>query len=151
MRDPDHIAAWQRIGPNLTTSGALKPEDIAQLAAIGTRHVINLSTSDNPCYLEGEAEMLDKAGIAYSDIPVPFDGLEEDHYQSFVAALEAGEQPVHVHCIMNWRVSAFFYRYHREHGMDEAKARALMAQQWEPDRKDYPMSEQWSAFVAAVD
>jgi hypothetical protein len=35
--------------------------------------------------------------------------------------------PVHVHCIANYRVSAFFYRYRRDVlGMDEARARAGM-------------------------
>jgi hypothetical protein len=32
----------------------------------------------------------------------------------FAEALEAADGPVHVHCIMNWRVSAFCYRYNRD-------------------------------------
>lgn len=151
MTDPEDITAWQRLGPEITTSGALSEGDIARLAEIGTRHVINLSTSDNPDYLNGEADLLKREGIAYSDIPIPFAMPEEKHYQRFVEAFEHGEKPVHVHCIMNWRVSAFFYRYHREHGMSEEEARALMAQQWEPDRKNYPTAERWGDFVAAVD
>ena len=43
--------------------------------------------------------------------------------------------PVHVHCIMNWRVSAFFCRYHREDGMAEAEARALMHEDVGPGDK----------------
>jgi hypothetical protein len=35
------------------------------------------------------------------------------------------EVPVHVHCIANYRVSAFFYRYRRDVlGVGEATARA---------------------------
>ncbi len=41
--------------------------------------------------------------------------------------------PVHVHCIANARVSAFFYRYRRDVlGMDEAQARAEMEAVWQP-------------------
>jgi hypothetical protein len=40
---------------------------------------------------------------------------------------------VHVHCIVNARVSAFFYRYQRDVlGSDEAKARAAMETVWRP-------------------
>jgi hypothetical protein len=41
--------------------------------------------------------------------------------------------PVHVHCIANARVSAFFYRFRRDVlGMDEAQARAEMETVWQP-------------------
>jgi hypothetical protein len=41
---------------------------------------------------------------------------------------------VHVHCIANYRVSAFFYRYRRDVlGMNEAEARAEMEQVWHPE------------------
>jgi hypothetical protein len=40
---------------------------------------------------------------------------------------------------MNWRVAAFFYRWHRDvAGMPEAQARALMARQWTPEGSDRP-------------
>jgi hypothetical protein len=51
------------------------------------------------------------------------------------------EPPVHVHCIANARVSAFFYRYRRDVlGMDEAQARAEMEEVWRP-------KEVWAEFV----
>jgi hypothetical protein len=51
------------------------------------------------------------------------------------------EVPVHGHCIANYRVSAFFYRYRREVlGMDEAQARADMEQVWRPNGV-------WATFV----
>jgi hypothetical protein len=41
--------------------------------------------------------------------------------------------PVHVHCIANARVSAFFYRFRRDVlGVDEARARAEMEAVWQP-------------------
>jgi hypothetical protein len=42
------------------------------------------------------------------------------------------EVPVHVHCIANYRVSAFLYRYRREVlGTNEAQARADMEDVWQ--------------------
>jgi hypothetical protein len=51
------------------------------------------------------------------------------------------EVPVHVHCIANYRVSAFFYRYRRDVlGMDEDRVRADMEQIWHPEGV-------WATFV----
>jgi len=49
--------------------------------------------------------------------------------------------PVHVHCIANYRVFAFFYRYRRDVlGMDETQARGEMEPIWHPEGV-------WAAFV----
>lgn len=146
--DPDTIFNWQRIGPNVTTSGKLLAEDIGKLAAAGIRHVINLAPDlEGNGSLPGEADMLAECGIHYTYIPVPFLAPEEAHFEAFRRAFEAGQEPVHVHCIANWRVSAFFYRYHRDvRGMDETEARALMERQWSPESGDY--AEVWGPFIA---
>jgi hypothetical protein len=49
--------------------------------------------------------------------------------------------PVHVHCIANYQVSAFFYRYRRDVlGMDETQARGELEAIWHPEGV-------WAAFV----
>jgi hypothetical protein len=48
---------------------------------------------------------------------------------------------VHVHCIADYRVSAFVYRYRRDVlGMKEAEVRAEMEQVWHPEGV-------WAAFI----
>ncbi|MFN3469520.1 MULTISPECIES: protein tyrosine phosphatase family protein [Novosphingobium] len=149
MADPDDIRAWQRLDAQITTSGRLEDRDVARLADMGVRHVINLALETHPEALADEGDKLAAAGIAYTHIPVPFDAPDETHFRRFVAALEQGAKPVHVHCIMNWRVSAFFYRYHRDCcGMDEPAARAIMARQWSPDGHDRPEAAVWAQFIA---
>lgn len=145
--DPDDIRAWHRLGADITTSGRLEPSDPARLAEIGVRHVINLALDDHPEALADEGILLKAHGIAYTHLPVPFAAPGEDHFSAFMAALSAVEGPVHVHCIMNWRVSAFFYRWHRETGMDEAEARALMEQHWSPQSSQNPHAAAWEAFI----
>lgn len=145
--DPVDIRAWQRLSDRVTTSGKLDPGDPARLASIGVRHVVNLALTDHPEALADEGEQLAAAGIAYTHIPVPFDAPEASHYAAFKAALADNDGPVHVHCIMNWRVSAFFYLLHREQGMPEAEARALMARQWDPLGSDDTRAAPWRALL----
>ena len=149
--DPDDIRGWQRLSDSITTSGCLTSADPARLAAIGVRHVINLALDEHPEALAGEAEQLAQAGIGYSHIPVPFGAPGEPHFAAFAEALDAAKRPVHVHCIMNWRVSAFFHRLHRLQGMAADQADALMQVQWDPRRSDDPRAAVWAAFLEADD
>lgn len=148
-RDPQEIVAWQRLDARTTTSGRLVADDIAKLAALGVRHVINLAPDEVPGALAGEAELLARHAIRYTHIPVPFHAPEDGHFDAFVESYRADQDPVHVHCIANWRVSAFFYRYNRDiRGMDEADARALMEQQWSPENWNHEMAPAWVDFIS---
>lgn len=149
--DPAGIRNWLRLSGRVTTSGRLEPGDPERLAALGVRRVIDLGMADHPEALPDANRAMQDAGLEYIHIPVPFDAPEESHYRAFTDALEASDAPVHVHCIMNWRVSAFFCRYHREHGMAEAEARALMEKIWSPDSMDYPGADKWAAFAGGED
>ena len=147
MSDPADIRAWQRLSPDVTTSGRIEERDIARLAAIGVRHVINLAMADHPEALGDEEAKLAVAGIGYTHIPVPFDAPEPSHYRAFATALQRACKPVHVHCIANFRVSAFFYLYHRQQGMDDAAAQSLMEQHWSPNTVDHPSSRVWGEWI----
>jgi uncharacterized protein (TIGR01244 family) len=149
--DPDDIFAWQRLDGRTTTSGRLLAEDIGKLADAGIRPVINLAPDgEGNGSLAGEAELLAERDVRYTYIPVRFLAPEESQFEAFRTAYEADGEPVHVHCIANWRVSAFFYRYNRDvRGMAEGEARALMQQQWSPGTSDY--AEVWAPFIARRD
>jgi protein tyrosine phosphatase (PTP) superfamily phosphohydrolase (DUF442 family) len=81
--------------------------------------------------------------MTYVHIPVDFANPTEEDFAAFCAAVAAaGDEPLHVHCIANYRVSAFFHRYRRAVlGMDAARARADLEAVWQPDAV-------WSAFIA---
>jgi len=145
--DPTDIRAFLRLSPRITTSGAIGPADPPRLAAIGVRHVINLALADHPEILPDAAERWAAEGIRYTHIPVPFDAPGEVHFRAFASAMQEDANPVHVQCIMNWRVSAFMYRYHCETGMDEAEARGQMERIWSPEASDHPDAPRWAAFI----
>ena len=149
-RDPVEIRNFQRLDSRTTTSGRLRDEDLPVLAAIGVRSVVNLALDNHPEALADETAKLAALGIGYTHIPVPFDAPDDAHYRAFVAALaEADDEPIHVHCIINYRVSAFFYRWNREFaGMDEAAARALLACQWDPLTSERKEARPWAEFLA---
>ena len=148
MDDPVDIRAWQRLDGHTTTSGRIEAKDVPRLAAIGVKHVINLALDDHPEALADESALLASHGMSYTHIPVPFDAPNDGHFEAFRCALAEAGGAVHVHCIMNFRVSAFFYRLNRDHsGMPEAQARALMEKQWAPDKTSDPRAAVWALFI----
>lgn len=58
-------------------------------------------------------------------------------FQQFCVVMEQlKDAPAHVHCIANYRVSAFFHRYRRDVlGMDETQVRAEMEAVWHPEEQ----------------
>ena len=149
MTDPTDIRNFVRLDDRITTSGRLEEADPARLAAIGVRHVVNLALDDHSEALPDAPTKMSAAGLRYTHIPIPFNAPTEEHYAAFVTALEDGTEPIRVHCIMNQRVSAFFYRYNREQrGMPEPEARALMERVWNPLGADSSIAQAWSPLFA---
>jgi uncharacterized protein (TIGR01244 family) len=147
MADPSDMRNWRRRSDGVTTSGRLEPDDPARLAAIGVRHVVNLALDDHPEALPDEAARLAAEGIGYTHIPVPFDAPTRAHVAELGRALADVDGPVHVHCIMNWRVTAFFYLLDIEAGVPEAEARARMTAVWDPLSSDDPRAASWKALL----
>lgn len=140
--DPAGIAAWRRIDDRITTSGQPSEAELADIAALGVRHVINLALHSHPKALADEATTVAELGMCYMHIPVAFEAPTEADFQQFCDAMAAiGGEPVHVHCIINARVSAFFYRYRRDMlRLDEQQARYPMDSLWRPGGA-------WAAFI----
>jgi len=135
MADPDFIYNWRRLDARITTSGQPTDTQLADIAALGVRHVVNLGLHSHPKALPDEAASVAAHGMAYIHIPVDFANPAQADFDRFCTVLaELQDVPVHVHCIANYRVSAFFYRYRRDVlGMDERLARADLDALWQPD------------------
>ncbi len=144
MADPVSIYNWHRLDDRITTSGQPTEAQLAAIAALGVRRVINLGLHTHEKALPDEGASVAALGMTYVHIPVDFGHPTEQDFAAFRAAVEAsGEEKLHVHCIANYRVSAFFYRYRRDVlGMDAARARADLDRIWQPD----PV---WTAFIRA--
>jgi len=143
MADPETIYNWRRLDARITTSGQPSEAQLAELRDIGVRHVVNLGLHSHPKALADEAGSAARLGMEYIHIPVDFQNPTDADFARFCDVMaELDAVPVHVHCIANYRVSAFVYRWRRDVlGMDEATARAEMEQVWQPDRV-------WRKFIA---
>ena len=147
MSDPDDIRNWLRRSESVTTSGKLESGDPERLAELGVRHVINLALDDHPEALDGEAGKLEELGIGYTHIPVPFDAPTAAHVAEFEAALKRCSRPVHVHCIANYRVTAFFYLLDLDDGVSKEDARNRMTEIWDPITSSAPQAEPWKTLL----
>lgn len=146
MSDPIHIPNWKRLDAEITTSGQPSEAELGEIAALGVRHVINLGLLSHERALPDEAASVAASGMTYTHLPVAFDAPRDADFARFCAVLAALEgAPVHVHCILNLRVSAFFYRYRRDVlGWENAAARAPMEALWQPGGV-------WAAFIGDSD
>ena len=142
MADPEAIYHWRRLDDRVTTSGQPTEAQLADIHALGVRHVVNLGLHSHEKALPDEAASISRLGMTYIHIPVDFQNPTDADFVQFCSAMEQlKDVPVHVHCIANYRVSAFFYRYRCDVlGRDEAEARADMEQVWRPEGV-------WAAFV----
>ncbi len=134
IADPDHITNWHRLDSRLTSSGQPSETELKQIRALGVTHVVNLGLHDHEKALADEAATVAALGMDYIHIPVIFDAPTEADYARFAATMAALDgKTVHVHCIANMRVSAFFYRWRQEvQGLSEKEARAAMETIWRP-------------------
>jgi uncharacterized protein (TIGR01244 family) len=115
MADPEGIYNWRRLDDRLTTSGQPTEPQLAEIHALGVRTIVNLALYTHEKALPDEAGSVSRLGMTYTHIPVDFQNPTEQDFQQFCAVMEQlKDAPVHVHCIANYRVSAFFYRYRRD-------------------------------------
>ena len=142
--DPTDITAWHRLDARLTSSGQPSAEQLAALAPLGVTNVVNLALPSHEKSLPDEAERLAALGIGYTNIPVDFADPPEDDYKAFCAVMDGLKgQTVHVHCILNLRVSAFLYRWRQERqGVSEGAARTELERLWKPGGA-------WARFIGA--
>jgi protein tyrosine phosphatase (PTP) superfamily phosphohydrolase (DUF442 family) len=142
MTDPEGVYNWRRIDDRITTSGQPTEAQLADIHRLGVRHIVNLGLHSHEKALPDEATSVSGLGMAYIHIPVDFQHPAEEDFAQFCSVMaELKDVPVHVHCIANYRVSAFFYRFRRDVlGIDEARARSEMEQVWKPEGV-------WAAFV----
>jgi len=143
MADPEAIYNWHHLDDRITTSGQPTEEQLAEIHALGVQHIVNRGLHTHEKALPDEAASVGRLSMEYIHIPVDFQNPTDADFARFCDVMaELRAVPVHVHCIANYRVSAFVYRWRRDVlGMDEATARAEMEQVWQPDRV-------WRKFIA---
>jgi protein tyrosine phosphatase (PTP) superfamily phosphohydrolase (DUF442 family) len=131
----EQITNFLPIYPWLATSGMPAASQFQAIARAGYQVVINLSVSTSPGQLHNEVELVESLGMVYTHIPVDWENPQAVDLQRFFEAVEAHPgQRIWVHCVMNYRVSAFVYLYRTlRMGTPPAEAWADLTRIWTPD------------------
>lgn len=137
------IYNWHRINENITSSGQFSEEQFHSLVKLGVRTIINLGPHNHEYALPDEAALLAQHGIEYIYIPVDFSNPTDEDFKRFCEAMAKIEnEATHIHCIANYRVTAFLYRYYRDVKKDGGdKVKQDMLSIWQPEGV-------WAEFIA---
>ena len=129
------IRNFVQLRPNIGTAGQPEVDQFPIIAEQGYVAVINLAMPDHQESISNEAEIVTKLGMSYTHIPVPFDSPQPGHVKQFCGHMKAVEdKKVFVHCIMNYRVSAFLFHYlNKVVGDNDDVSRSSMFDSWQPD------------------
>jgi len=139
----DDIFNWHRVNENITTSGQFTEEQFQSLEKLGVRYIINLGLHGHEYALPDETALIADTDIEYIYLPVDFNNPTNEDFDKFCEAMAKTENEItHIHCIANYRVSAFLYRYYRDVVKEgAAKAKADMLSMWTPEGV-------WADFIA---
>jgi protein tyrosine phosphatase (PTP) superfamily phosphohydrolase (DUF442 family) len=70
MADPEAIYNWQRLDNRITTSGQPTEKCLADIHALGMRHIVSLGLHTHEKALPDEAANVSRFGMTYTHIPV---------------------------------------------------------------------------------
>jgi len=131
----EEITNFYAVTDSLGTGGMPRPEQIADIANAGYQVIINLALDEPPLQLPDEAELVRSFGMEYVHIPVSWQNPQPADLQRFFQVMDANpNQYVFVHCVMNYRVSAFVYLYRvLRQGIPPQKAELDLNYIWKPD------------------
>jgi protein tyrosine phosphatase (PTP) superfamily phosphohydrolase (DUF442 family) len=135
MSPLSQIRNFVSITNKIGTSGMPNRQQLAEIASAGYRVVINLAYDESPAQLPGEAELVDELGMVYIHIPVEWENPKiDDLSQFFAAMIQNQDEQVFVHCVANYRVSAFMYLYRILHlGEHSEQAWHDLTRVWTPE------------------
>lgn len=128
----ERIRNFVQLTENFGTAGQPSVDQFPIIAETGYQHVINIGMPDHSDAISNEGEIVSALGMNYIHIPVPFDTPTPEHVRLFCKILsQIKQEKVLIHCIMNFRVSAFMYHYlSKIEKRDEVNSSSTMFQIW---------------------
>jgi len=129
------IVNFYQLDENIGTSGQPVGEQFDDISAAGYEIVLNLSLSDSPNAIENENNIICQLDMTYVHIPVDFKSPRLEDLELFFKHMKKHEhKKIFIHCVMNWRVSAFMFLYHTiKCDIPVADALQQMNAVWQPE------------------
>ena len=88
MADPETIYNWRRLDSRIRTSGQPTEPQLADIHALGVRHIINLGLHSHEKGLPDEAANVSRLGMTYIHIPVDFQNPTDQDFDQFRSVME---------------------------------------------------------------
>jgi len=107
------IKNYIKFSKKISTSGQPTAKQFKKISKKGFDVVINLAMH-NLGALKEEDKIVSKNGMLYIHIPITWKNPQHERLYFFLMILEKLQKEnkkVFVHCIMNYRVSVFMYKY----------------------------------------
>ena len=139
----EKITNYLLVSKRIASSGQPEDHQFKYIAKADSQVVINLAMPNSENAIPEEGNIVTAHKMVYVHIPVPFDAPKVDHLRKFIKIMNAfSEQKVWVHCVVNYRVSAFLYQYLQMiEGAPEEQAKKAILPSWQPN-------EVWQRFMA---
>ena len=105
--------------------------------------VINLAMHDADDAIAEERSLVNKAGISYFHLPVPWEAPTADHLKTFIGIMDALEdRKILLNCQVNARVAAFMLKYLTFKGVAKPEETTPLMERWKPQ-----MDDTWKSFL----
>jgi protein tyrosine phosphatase (PTP) superfamily phosphohydrolase (DUF442 family) len=143
----DEIYNAIRVNEHLLTGGQPTEDQLRAASADGFTRVINLAPFEPGRSLPDEARLVRSLDMIYINIPVIWTEPKPGDFEAFEQAMSQnpGAKTL-VHCVANYRVTAFYSLYAQKHlGWSEAQADAFRARIWQGSHNPV-----WQNFITEV-
>lgn len=140
------IRALQQQAPQLLSSGLPNEQQFSLLKQAGVDVVINLMPDSSKDAHPDEGKLVTQAGMDYVYIPVDWQNPKVEDVEAFFAAMDQHKgKDVLVHCLANYRASAFAYLYQLKQGQKPEIEKTMAP--WNDELVTYP---KWQALLTEV-
>lgn len=129
------ICNFVPVSDRIGTAGQPTAEQFADIKAAGYEVVVNLAMPNSSNALPNERQLVTQQGMEYVHIPVVFEDPTGSDLEQFFDVMDRNrDRKVFVHCVVNYRVSAFTFLYRVIRlGASRQTAEETMHQIWAPD------------------
>ncbi|WP_228768325.1 protein tyrosine phosphatase family protein [Shewanella sp. TC10] len=148
----DDIKAIKINNNQVITAGLPTKSEFTMLADAGVEVVINLIPTNNPNYLQQEADLVEKSGMKYENIEVDWQQPTIEDVEQFFTVMERhNDKSILVHCAANYRASAFYYLYLATQGIDvSGEVLEDTLSPWGNLQQSFAKYPQWQALIEQV-
>ena len=130
------ILNYIKVSDTISTSGQPRKEQFKAIAKEGFDAVINLATHRaSRGALKEEDKIVSKCGMMYYHIPISWEEPQIERLKLFLSTLKMlqdEKKKVFIHCIKNYRVSVFIYKY-KKHILKQKNAKLIAPKGYEPN------------------